>query len=129
MAVLFRISRKGLGYADGTLCCSHLETMDFWVDLIKTETDEWYWGDGVALDLNQVSSLPMTPAYNQSYSSWNCALWNMAEPFLMPADCRLAANIICQVPTTEPGQPRRFPLVRLGAVSYTHLTLPTKVNV
>lgn len=85
--------------------------MDFWVDLIKTDTDEWYWGDGEALNLSQVSSLPMTPAYNQTYTNWNCALWNMVEPFLMPADCSLTANILCQIPDTEPSQSRGVSLV------------------
>ncbi|KAK7498651.1 hypothetical protein BaRGS_00010028 [Batillaria attramentaria] len=81
---------------------SHLDTMDFWVDLVKTDTDLWYWGDGVAIDPNEVSYLPMTPQYNQTYTGWACAVWNMAEPFYMPAACSVTANVICEVPTTEP---------------------------
>nr|KAG5707809.1 hypothetical protein BaRGS_015969 [Batillaria attramentaria] len=76
--------------------------MDFWVDLVKTDTDLWYWGDGVAIDPNEVSYLPMTPQYNQTYTGWACAVWNMAEPFYMPAACSVTANVICEVPTTEP---------------------------
>ena len=104
MAVLFRISLKGSGYADGTLCCSHLETMDFWVDLIKTETDEWYWGDGVALNLTQVSS--------------------HQEKFLCKFKCHWQINILVSLRVSE-CQNSVLVGMKFNDTAVTHLTAST----
>ncbi|XP_070197346.1 uncharacterized protein [Littorina saxatilis] len=79
---------------------SHLETRNFWVDLIKADNGEWYWGDGMQLNMSHISSLPMNSTYNQTYAATHCALWNMAEPFLIPATCDQFHDILCQMTET-----------------------------
>ncbi|XP_076467572.1 uncharacterized protein LOC143298577 [Babylonia areolata] len=84
---------------------SHLENATYWVDLVKTDTGQWVWGDGQPLDLSNINALPMASGGSGSGSGsgsadWSCAVWNVVEPFLMVANCSMATNILCQLPAT-----------------------------
>lgn len=84
-----------------TFFSSFIANMSFWVDLHKDFTQTWVWGNQDILNVTDIASLPLKTDFENLFnSSWTCAVWNMAEPFLKQVPCSSSANIMCTVPSS-----------------------------